>query len=386
MRLARTAVALSLIVGTGGAVRADQLAWIPRDQAEAAVARLPAGSIVVAYCSMCDERPQVWSVDRASAVQAADGEHFEVRIDGRRLAHARRLVTKGSYAEPQEYVSLAPRRVRENVDLAYLYVHEAGNRYRVLGEILGLPCEVRVHVVELPDSATTALPVPKLGLATALSLWATGGQESQDSAEDIRKHIAEKKVQVFTIVDDPEDAEVRLVVEGRQITKGQGTDLDGKPALKDFYRIAGRITVLGQSSPLYASQESQTVQPWRDAAKAFANELESFVEQRLHLVLQERLDFPAIGGTLDEMDDRWRQQLGARKAKGGAFVSVEPAGAAAAAGIQPGDVVVAIDGKKTKHAWDVARLLWERGPGARLQLKVKRDNAERTVTLTAGEP
>jgi len=384
MRLVGTAVAVSSLFGAAVGLHADQLAWISRAQAEAAVAKLPAGSVVVAYCSGCDERPQVWSVERASAVRASDGEHFEVRIDGRRLSRARDLVKRGAYREPLEYLSVTPRRIRKEVDLAYLYVHEAGDRYRVLADVLKLPAEVAVHSLTVPGSATVARTTPREGLAVALYISSVAGREPHDSAEDIRKHVAAKRAAAFALVEDPDDAEVRLVILQRGITKGQGTDLNGQAAIKDFYRISGRVSLLEDSEPLEASSEFTSFAPWTDAAKAYTSQLESLVEQRLPEILQDRVGFPMLGGRIAEMDDRWRERLGVRKAKGGAFVTVEPGGPAAAAGIQPGDVIVEIDGKKTKHAWDVARIVWERGPGARLQLKLKRENAERHAVLTAG--
>jgi len=386
MKLTRSAVVVSLLLGAAAPMGADQLAWITRAQADAAVAKLPGSSIVVAYCSMCDERPEVWSVDRASVVPASDAEHYQVRIEGRLLARSRAIVKKGAYAEPVDYESLPPRRVRKEVDLAYLYVHASGDRYRVLGELLGLPCDVEVRAMLVPSGATVAGAVVRGSVATTLHVSATGGRDNEDSANDVRQHILDKKADAFTVVDEPDEAEVRLVVRGRTVTKGQGTDLNGQPMMKDFYRIDGRVSLLDDSEPLAASQEFGSIAPWRDAAKALANELESFVDQRLHRVLQARLGFPMLGGTVEEMDDTWRQRLGARKAKGGAFVSVEPGGPAAAAGIQPGDTVVEIDGKKTKHAWDVARVVWDRGPGAPLRIKLKREDAERVVTLTSREP
>jgi hypothetical protein len=129
-------IATTLVV-TGGAARADQLAWISQAQAEAAVARLPAGSNVVSYCSMCDERPEVWSVDRASVVPTSDGKHYQVRIEGRLLARARSIVKQGTYQEPVDFESPPPRRLRKDVDLAYVYVREAGDRFRVLGACWG---------------------------------------------------------------------------------------------------------------------------------------------------------------------------------------------------------------------------------------------------------
>lgn len=386
MKRTRAACMISTALWAAAGARADQLAWISEAQAEAAVARLPAGSIVVSYCSMCDDRPEVWSVDRASVVPASDGKHYQVRIDGRLLARARSIVKQGTYTEPVDFESPPGRRLRKEVDLAYLYVRETGERFRVLAHVLGFPCEAKVRDVGVPASAMVMRAAPRGSVAATLHISAAARRDAEDSAEDIRKYVQENRSDVFTVVDDPDDAEVALVVQRREIRKGQGTDLTGQAAPKDFYEIFGRVTVQGEVGSLEGSQEFVSFAAWRDAAKAFASELESYVEARQHRVLQARLGFPALGGTIEEMNDEWRKRLGVRKAKGAAFVEVEPEGPAATAGILPGDCIVEVDGKKTKHAWDVARMVWERGPGAQLRLKLKRDDAERSVVLKAGTP
>jgi membrane-associated protease RseP (regulator of RpoE activity) len=245
---------------------------------------------------------------------------------------------------------------------------------------------VKVRDVSVPPSAMAMRAAPRGSVAAALHISAAARRDTQDSAGDIRNYIQEKLAEVFTVVDDPDDAEVALLVQRREIRKGEGTDLTGQPAIKDFYAISGRVRVLDEVGSLEASQEFVSFAAWRDTAKAFTTELESYVQARQHRVLQARLGFPALGGTVEEMSDEWRSRLGVRKAKGAAFVAIEPGGPAASAAIRPGDGVVEIDGKKTKHAWDVARMVWERGPGAQLRLKLRRDDAERSVKLTTGAP
>jgi hypothetical protein len=371
---------ISLLV-TAGAARADQLAWLTPAQAESAVEALPAGAVVVSYCSLCEARPEVWVVKRASAEPAGDDKHHKVVVEGWRLARSREAFAAGSYREPVEYESLPARVVREEMDLAYLYVRQ-GERYRALGHVLGLPCETRVPELGVPESAT--VPTAAGSAAVALHVSAGMGRDAQDSAGDIRRAVESKRAESFALVDDPAAAEATVHVTGRRITKGQGVDATGTMVAKDFYEIVARVAVLGEGEELHSSQEFLSVAPWRDSAQAFVGILDQHVEARLHGVLQARYGFPELGGRIEEMDDGWRTRLGARKAKGAAFVSVDPGGPAEAAGIRPGDVIVEIDGKKTKHAWDVARLVWRRGAGAPLRLKLKRENAERVAILTPG--
>ncbi len=64
---------------------------------------------------------------------------------------------------------------------------------------------------------------------------------------------------------------------------------------------------------------------------------------------------------------------------------VMPGSAAAAAGIQAGDVVVAIDGEPVADLRGYSALLKARAPGDRVTVTVLRDGAEQTVSATLGE-
>ncbi|MDB4930780.1 MAG: hypothetical protein JWM10_3264, partial [Myxococcaceae bacterium] len=67
----------------------------------------------------------------------------------------------------------------------------------------------------------------------------------------------------------------------------------------------------------------------------------------------------------------------------GALVSVViPSSPAAAAGLRPSDVVVAVDGRPVHGSNDMARLLATRSPGERLVVTTVRDGRRREVTLT----
>jgi serine protease Do len=72
----------------------------------------------------------------------------------------------------------------------------------------------------------------------------------------------------------------------------------------------------------------------------------------------------------------------------GALVSgVERDSPAAKAGLQPGDVVLAVDGKAVKSPRDLARTVAEYKPGSRTELKLWRDGAERSMAIeVAAQP
>ncbi|MBK8691893.1 MAG: trypsin-like peptidase domain-containing protein [Deltaproteobacteria bacterium] len=68
---------------------------------------------------------------------------------------------------------------------------------------------------------------------------------------------------------------------------------------------------------------------------------------------------------------------------GGALVSrVAPDSPAAAAGLRPSDVIVAVDGREVHGRNDMRRLLATRAPGERVVLTTRREDRRREVTLT----
>jgi serine protease Do len=74
------------------------------------------------------------------------------------------------------------------------------------------------------------------------------------------------------------------------------------------------------------------------------------------------------------------------KPRGFRVRAIAPDSPAEQAGIQPGDVVVSVDGSPidSREAWDTA--LSTRGPGRPMKVVLKTGNGERTVTLSGKEP
>ena len=72
--------------------------------------------------------------------------------------------------------------------------------------------------------------------------------------------------------------------------------------------------------------------------------------------------------------------------RGGALIeSVEPGSAAEAAGIEAGDLIVAIDGSTIEGIEDLAGQVRSRHAGDTVELTVVRDGEELTVTVTLDE-
>jgi putative serine protease PepD len=90
--------------------------------------------------------------------------------------------------------------------------------------------------------------------------------------------------------------------------------------------------------------------------------------------------YPVVGVVLDLT---YRGQ-GARIQSGGARAPVTPGGPADLAGIEPGDVVVAVDGRPVDSFEEFVVLIRSRTPGDQVELSVEREDADLTVTVTLG--
>ena len=75
--------------------------------------------------------------------------------------------------------------------------------------------------------------------------------------------------------------------------------------------------------------------------------------------------------------------LGLGNARGALIDRVQPGSPAAKAGLQSGDIVTALDNAEIKDARDLARKVAQIAPGTTLKLHVKRNGADRTISLTA---
>jgi serine protease Do len=79
------------------------------------------------------------------------------------------------------------------------------------------------------------------------------------------------------------------------------------------------------------------------------------------------------------------EALGIKTNEGALVRSVTPGGAAAKAGVKPGDVIVAYNGKPVKKNDDLVAMVVATKPGSTVPLRVIRDRGEQTLSVTVDE-
>jgi putative serine protease PepD len=93
--------------------------------------------------------------------------------------------------------------------------------------------------------------------------------------------------------------------------------------------------------------------------------------------------FPIIGASLDGTYDGEGARIASSSANNGT-APIVPDGPAERAGLEPGDVIVAIDGKPVADSSELIVAIRSRSPGETITLSVRRDGDEQSVKVTLG--
>jgi serine protease Do len=78
-------------------------------------------------------------------------------------------------------------------------------------------------------------------------------------------------------------------------------------------------------------------------------------------------------------------EFGLKDRNGAVVLNVAPGGAAAKAGIEPGDVVISYNGKPIRNRDELVAMVTATRPGTTVPVRVVRDRQERTISLTVEE-
>jgi serine protease Do len=89
----------------------------------------------------------------------------------------------------------------------------------------------------------------------------------------------------------------------------------------------------------------------------------------------------SIGGVSADAVD----EFGLKNRNGAVVLSVVPDGPADRAGLEPGDVIVAFNGKEVRRSDDLQAAVTATRPGSTVPLRIMRDRAERTINVTIEE-
>lgn len=92
-----------------------------------------------------------------------------------------------------------------------------------------------------------------------------------------------------------------------------------------------------------------------------------------------------LGVYIQDIDSNLTKALGLPSQDGALVSSVSEGSPADAAGIESGDVILAIDGQEVRNVTQLRNEVASRSPGSTPELKVWRDGDERTITVELGE-
>lgn len=102
------------------------------------------------------------------------------------------------------------------------------------------------------------------------------------------------------------------------------------------------------------------------------------------LIAHGKVEHGYIGATIQEVNAEVADSLGLKAAGGALVAGLSPAGPAARAGLQQGDVVLSVNGRTVASASDLTRQVAFSSPGEDLRLDVLRNGRRETVTIHTG--
>jgi serine protease Do len=91
-----------------------------------------------------------------------------------------------------------------------------------------------------------------------------------------------------------------------------------------------------------------------------------------------------LGVQIQPVTEELADALGLKQPRGAMVVEPQPDSPGAKAGIRAGDVVMAVNGQEVEDARDLSRKIANLRPNSKAEVRLWRDNAERTVTVELG--
>jgi serine protease Do len=92
-----------------------------------------------------------------------------------------------------------------------------------------------------------------------------------------------------------------------------------------------------------------------------------------------------LGVSIQDLNRDLADSLGLEQSRGALVTQPTEDGPGGKAGINSGDVIIAVDGEEIDNALDLSRTIASKAPGATVELKVWSNGAEKTLPVTLGE-
>ncbi len=117
---------------------------------------------------------------------------------------------------------------------------------------------------------------------------------------------------------------------------------------------------------------------------SFAIPIDVAMKVEAQIVKYGKVDRGRIGVAIQELNQSLAESFGLKKTDGALVSSVENGGPAAKAGLEPGDVILAVNGKEISGSSEVPPLIADIKPGDSAKLQIWRKGATREIEVKVG--
>ena len=118
---------------------------------------------------------------------------------------------------------------------------------------------------------------------------------------------------------------------------------------------------------------------------SFAIPIDLAMKVKDELLKHGRVRRGRLGVTVQDVDQRLAESFGLSKATGALVSSVDPGGPAQSAGIEPGDIILKVEGKDVASSADVSQMVAGAEPGKSIRLEIWHRSAVEQLDVTLGE-
>ncbi len=142
-----------------------------------------------------------------------------------------------------------------------------------------------------------------------------------------------------------------------------------------LFNLAGEV--IGINSQIYSRSGGYQ-------GLSFAIPIDVAMNVKDQIVKNGKVSHGKLGVTVQEVTQALADDFGMKSPAGALVGSVEKGGPAAKAGVEPGDVIVAFDGKPVTRSGDLPPLVSSAQPGKDVSIEVFRDGKSKTLEATLG--